>query len=106
MPKFLIEASYTPEGLKGLQKDKASGRLQAVTQAVQSLEGAVESMHFAFGSDDVIVIVDMPNARAAAALSATISATGLARLRTTPLLTVAEMDEALGASPNYRGPGQ
>jgi hypothetical protein len=29
MPKYLIEASYTAEGLRGLQKDKASGRKQA-----------------------------------------------------------------------------
>ena len=25
MPKYLVQASYTAEGLKGLQKDKASG---------------------------------------------------------------------------------
>jgi len=25
VPKYLIEASYTAEGLRGLQKDKASG---------------------------------------------------------------------------------
>ena len=29
MPKYLIQASYTAEGLKGLQKDKASGRRTA-----------------------------------------------------------------------------
>jgi len=26
MPKYMIHAAYTAEGLKGLQKDKASGR--------------------------------------------------------------------------------
>jgi hypothetical protein len=31
MPKCLIHASYSAEGLKGLQKDKASGRRAAVT---------------------------------------------------------------------------
>ena len=30
MAKFLITASYSTEGLKGLQKDKASGRRDAV----------------------------------------------------------------------------
>jgi len=29
MPKYLISASYTAEGLKGLQHDKASGRQRA-----------------------------------------------------------------------------
>ena len=38
MPKYLIEASYTAEGLRGLQKDKASGRKQAVTKLVLTAE--------------------------------------------------------------------
>jgi uncharacterized protein with GYD domain len=106
MPKFLIEASYTVEGLKGLQKDRASGRLAAVTQAAESLGGRLESMHFAFGADDVIAILDLPNAGAAAAFSTAVSATGLARVRTTALLSVDEMDRALAGGPVYRGPGQ
>lgn len=106
MPKFLIEASYTAEGLKGLQKDKASGRVAALTQAVQSLGGALESMHFALGKDDVIIVVDLPDAGAAAALATAASASGLVRTSTTALLTAAEMDQALTRSPAYRGPGQ
>ena len=43
MPKFLIEAAYTAEGLRALHKDKASGRKQAVIKAVESLEGQVEA---------------------------------------------------------------
>jgi uncharacterized protein with GYD domain len=106
MPKFLVEAANTIEGLQGLQKDKASGRAAAVTRAAQSLGGSLESMHFALGADDVIAIVDLPGASAAAALSTAISASGLARTRTTALLPIAEMEEALGRRPDYRGPGQ
>jgi uncharacterized protein with GYD domain len=106
MPKFLIEASYTAEGLKGLQKDKASGRLAAVTAAVQAQGGAVESMHFALGADDVVIVCELPDAVAAAALSAAVSATGLVHSRTTALLTVAEMDRALSGPPAYVGPGR
>ena len=105
MSKFLIQASYTPEGLRGLQKDRASGRLTAVTEAAQSLGGALESMYFTLGDDDVIVVLDLPDAAAAAALSAAISATGLVRTRTTALLTVAEMDQALARRSAYRAPG-
>jgi uncharacterized protein with GYD domain len=106
MSKFLIEASYTAAGLKGLQNDKASGRLEALTRAVQSLGGKVESMHFALGKDDVIAILDLADAAAAAALGVAVSATGLVRTRATALLTVDEMDQALTRSPVYRGPGQ
>jgi uncharacterized protein with GYD domain len=105
MAKFLIQASYTAEGLKGLQKDKASGRHEALTKAVQSLHGKVDSMHFALGDDDVIAILDLPDTGAAAALSAAVTLTGLIRMRTTTLLTVAEMDKALILHAAYRGPG-
>ena len=106
MAKFLIQACYTAEGLKGLQKDKASGRLEALIKAVESLNGKVESMHFALGDDDVIAVLEFADAEAAAALSAAVSLTGLVRMRTTTLLTVAEMDQALTRHAIYRGPGQ
>ena len=106
MSKFLIEASYTAEGLKGLQKDKASGRQEALSKAVQSLNGKVDCMHFALGDDDVIAVLDLPDPGAAAALSAAVALTGLVRMRTTSLLTVAEMDQALTRNASYRGPGQ
>jgi uncharacterized protein with GYD domain len=106
MPKFLVVASYTAEGLKGLKRDKASGRQAVVAQAAQSLGGTLESMHFALGADDVVAMLDLPDGVAAAAFSTAVSATGLARARTTALLTVAEMDQALEKGPSYRGPGQ
>ena len=53
MPKFLIEASYTTKGLRGLAQDKASGRKAAVEAALRGLGGKLESLHFAFGAADV-----------------------------------------------------
>jgi len=50
MPKYLIEAAYTAEGLRGLQKDKASGRRQALAKAVESLEGKLEAFYFSMGA--------------------------------------------------------
>jgi uncharacterized protein with GYD domain len=105
MPKYLVEAAYTAEGLRGLQKDKASGRKQAVTKVVESLNGKVEGFYFAFGERDVIIIADMPDAGSAAALSMAVSATGLVRTKTTELMTVEETDRALAKKVNYRAPG-
>jgi len=34
MPKYLFKATYTAEGIKGLEKDKASGRKAALSKAV------------------------------------------------------------------------
>ena len=63
MPKYLVQASYTTEGLKGLQKDKASGRKGAVSKAIEGLGGKLEAIYFAFGADDVVVIFDLRSAR-------------------------------------------
>ena len=97
MPKYLVRASYTAEGLKGLQKDKASGRKAAVTQALEALGGKLECIYFAFGEDDVVVIFDLPDNIAAARLAVAVGASGLVRTKTTALLTVEEADQALGA---------
>ena len=106
MPKYLITASYTADGLKGLQKDKASGRRQAVTAAIESLGGKMECFYNALGEDDAYVIVDLPDNVSAAALGVAVSASGLARTRTTALLTVEEVDRALEKSVSYRAPGR
>jgi uncharacterized protein with GYD domain len=105
MSKYLVEAAYTADGLRGLQKDKASGRKQAVTKVVESLEGKVDSLYFAFGEYDVVIIADLPDAISAAALSLAVSATGLVRTKTTALLTVEETDRALAKKVSYRAPG-
>ena len=45
MPKFLVEATYTAEGHKGLAKDKPSGRKTAITQAVKKLGGKLDAIY-------------------------------------------------------------
>ena len=105
MPKYLIEGTYTAEGLRGLQKDKASGRKQAVAKAFESLEGKIESFYYAFGEHDVVVIAEMPDAISAAALSLAASSTGLVRTTVTSLLSVEDTDRALAKRLTYRAPG-
>ncbi|MEP7362570.1 MAG: GYD domain-containing protein [Acidobacteriota bacterium] len=106
MPKYLIQAAYTSEGLKGLAKDKASGRKAAIQAAMKALKGKVESMYYTFGADDVVLIVDAPDNVAAAAISLTAGTTGMVRIRTTPLLTIEEVDQALALPSKYKAPGQ
>ena len=76
-----------------------------VNAAVKALGGSVESFYYALGDDDVIVIVDLPSLVAASALSLSTSGSGAVRIRTTPLLTVEEVDRALDMKTNYRAPG-
>ncbi len=106
MPKYLLQASYTAEGRKGLAKDTASGRKAAATKAVEAVGGKVEAFYFAFGADDVIVICDFPDNVTAAALALAVGSSGLVEGRTTPLLTVEEVDKALKKAVSYKAPGR
>lgn len=106
MPKYLIQASYTTQGIQGLVQDSAAGRRADVKAAVEALGGKVEAFYYAFGADDVITILDLPNNVAAAAVGLTTSGSGAVRVRTTPLLTVEEVDKALEVKIKYRAPGE
>jgi uncharacterized protein with GYD domain len=108
MAKYLIEAAYSHEGLKGLIKDGGSGRRTAVESAVKALGGRVESMYYGFGTSDVYVVVEAPDNVTAAALALAVGATGaLAHYKTTVLLTTDEVDQAAkkSAGASYRAPG-
>ena len=106
MPKFLIEASYSAEGMKGLQKDKAAGRTAAVKKALKAVDGQLECVYWCLGERDVILIADLPDAISACALATTVSASGLVRTTTTALLTAEEVDKALAKSVAYHAPGR
>jgi uncharacterized protein with GYD domain len=106
MPKFLVQARYTIEGIKGLVNDSASGRRADVQSAVKALGGTVEAFYYAFGDEDVVMILDLPNNIKAAALGLTASGAGAVQVRTTPLLTVEEVDKALDVRMQYRAPGK
>src|SRR6185312_11743839 len=56
MSKFLIEASLTTVGAKGVQSEGGTARREAVTKAVESVGGRLDSFFFGFGDRDVYVI--------------------------------------------------
>jgi uncharacterized protein with GYD domain len=105
MPKFLLEASYTLEGVKGVQSAGGTSRRDAVAQVAESVGGRLESFHFAFGERDAYVIVDLPDNESAAAVAITVNATGGATVRTLVLLTPEEVDAAAKRTVDYRPPG-
>ncbi|MCJ7694602.1 MAG: GYD domain-containing protein [Anaerolineaceae bacterium] len=106
MPKYLIQANFALEGVKGVLKEGGTNRLLAVEKTAQSMGGKLESFYFAFGGVDVYVIVDLPDNAAAAAMALTVTASGAVVAKTTVLLTPEEMDVAVKKTPIYRAPGQ
>lgn len=106
MPKYLIQASYVGEGLKGLLKEGGSSRRAAVEAVIKGMGGTLESFYYAFGEDDVVVIGDFPDNAAAAAFSLAVNASGAVKARMTVLMTPEEIDEAVKKTVAYRPPGQ
>jgi uncharacterized protein with GYD domain len=106
MAKYLVEANYVGDGIKGLLKEGGTSRRAAVEAAAKTVGGSVEAFYYAFGETDAYVIIDIPDNVTTAALALTIAATGTVTLKTTALLTPEEIDQAVKKSPSYRPPGQ
>jgi uncharacterized protein with GYD domain len=105
MPKYLLEVTYTTDGIKGVKSEGGSARVAAATEAIEGLGGKIESFYFAFGDTDVYVIADYPDNVSVAAAALTVSAGGGAKVRTVVLLTPAEVDAASKKQTTYRPPG-
>ena len=105
MPKYLIQANYQGDAMKGLLKEGGSGRQRAVDELMAPVGGKVESFYFAFGDTDAYVIVDVPDNVTAAAVALTVGAGGAIKLNTTVLITPEEVDQAAKKSLSYRPPG-
>jgi uncharacterized protein with GYD domain len=105
MAKYLIQASYVGEGLKGLLKEGGSSRKAAVEAVMKGMGGTLESFYYMFGEDDVIGIGDFPDNATAAAFSLAINASGAVKARTTVLMTPEEVDKAAKKTVDYRPPG-
>ena len=105
MAKFMIKASYTADGTRGLLKEGGSSRKATVEKLITGLGGSMEAFYYAFGEADVFIICDLPDSSTAAAVSLAVNATGTVDLSMIPLLTVQEIDQACKKSVAYRAPG-
>jgi uncharacterized protein with GYD domain len=106
MAAFLVQFTYTEQGLKGLLKEGGTKRREATEQLIKSLGGRLVAYYFAFGKNDGFAIIDGLENIDTAAAGFIVSASGAVRTNTTVLLTPEEVDRATKKSGNYRAPGQ
>jgi uncharacterized protein with GYD domain len=106
MAAFLVQFSYTEQGVKGLLKEGGSKRREATEQLVKSLGGKLVAYYFAFGDYDGFAIVEGTDNVDTAAAALIVAASGAVKTKTTVLLTPEEVDKAAKKSGNYRPPGQ
>ena len=105
MAKYLVQASYTQDGAKGLLDKGGSSRPDAVRALVQALGGSMESFYFSFGDYDAAVIVDLPDNVSASAVALAVNAAGGSNTKTTVLLTPEEVDQATQKAVDFTAPG-
>jgi uncharacterized protein with GYD domain len=106
VPKYLWKVSYTKAGVRGVAKDGASSRRDAVRHALESLGGELEAVYFAFGEADVYVIGDLPDNQSAAALSLAANVSEGLTAETVVLMTPEEFDAATAKDVSFRPPGE
>ena len=106
MSKYMIQASYVGEGLKGLLKEGGTKRRETVAQVIEGMGGKLESFYYAFGDFDVFGVADMPDNISSVAFSMMINASGAVKAKTVVLLTPEEVDQATKKTVDYRPPGQ
>lgn len=105
MAKYLIQASYTADGAKGILKNGGTARRKVVEELLAAQGGKLESFYFMFGDDDAVIIAEMPDNVVASAIGLAVNASGMVQSRTTVLITPEEVDAATKRSVNFRPPG-
>jgi uncharacterized protein with GYD domain len=106
MAAFLVQFSYTEQGVKGLLKEGGSKRREATEQLIKSVGGKLVAYYFAFGDYDGFAIIEGVENINAATAALVVGASGAVKTKTTVLLTAEEVDKATKMSGTYRAPGQ
>ena len=107
MPHYLLQASYTAQGVSGLV-GSPEDRSAAIRSLVEGVGGRMESYYYAFGDSDVVAIFELPDNVTMAALSMAAGASGaISNLKTTVLIPISEGVEAArkASGIGYRPPG-
>ena len=105
MPKYLFQANYTAQGLRGLLQEGGSSRRQVFEDIANEQGGTLESFYYAFGGTDLYLTFELPDTATASAVSLTIGAGGALSIATVQLITPEEIDEACAKTVTYRPPG-
>ncbi len=103
MAKYAIFFSYSAESWAQMIKNPGD-RPAAVRKLIENQGGKLESFYFMFGERDGFAVFDMPDAKAAAALSIAVASTGaLDSMETHELIAPQDMPGILQQSSSALG---
>lgn len=107
MAKYAIFFRFKSETVRGLI-DRPSDRAAVVAKLAETAGGRMEAYYLMFGDWDGLVIAEVPNSAAAAAMSLAVSSTGaFAQLSTHELVEPSALGDILqtAGSLTYSPPG-
>jgi uncharacterized protein with GYD domain len=108
MAKFAVFFTFKGETIKAMMS-KPSDRAAVVSKLCEAAGGRMDAYYVMFGQWDGMVIAEVPDSKAAAAVSLAVSGSGaFAHIETHELLDAAEFGGALStaSSLTYTPPGQ
>jgi uncharacterized protein with GYD domain len=108
MARYMIQASYSSQGLGALIKDPQD-RSAAVRRMIEGLGGKLETFDYAFGDYDVVAILELPDNVTMMATSMAIASSGALRnFNTTVLMSMDQALEAMrkASTVGYQAPGR
>jgi uncharacterized protein with GYD domain len=106
MPKYLLKANYTTDGVAGLAAKGGSARRDVVEKLLAGVGGTLDCLYFAWGDVDAYLIVDVPSDEVMASLALSVNQSGTTTFSTVPLLEPEQLDRAASALPSYSPPGR
>jgi len=108
MAKFAVFFTFKGETIKGLM-DTPSDRAAVVGKLCESAGGRMDAYYLMFGAWDGFLIVDVPDSKAAAAISMAVRSSGaLGHVETHELIEVSEIGRLMStaAGLTYTPPGK
>jgi uncharacterized protein with GYD domain len=108
MPEYLIQESYTHQGLSGLVSSPED-RSGVIKDLVESAGGQIITFDYCVGDYDFVSVFEFPdNTTAASLVMAVASAGSITNAKTTVLIPIADGFAAVqkAREMTYRAPGQ
>ncbi len=103
MAFYLFQASYTPDAVKALISEPQD-REAAAAKMVESLGGKLHHFFFAFGTNDIVALIEVPDDKAMVAGAMLVAASGATTGgSTTKLISNADAMEAMGMAAAVAG---
>ncbi|HJQ98118.1 MAG TPA: GYD domain-containing protein [Candidatus Polarisedimenticolaceae bacterium] len=110
MPKYVSFFTYTPEAWRAMTENPQD-RSSAARTLVEGVGGRLESFYWMSGKHDGLLIADLPDDQAAAALAAVVKGAGAVKEYETHALTTTDhapalLKKAQTVAKTYRAPGR